>query len=340
MKSNSMPFIGLAALLVAQTADATWTTSTVVSTGTVGVHPSISHQYAIGNGKMRVVYEQISGTTHTVMYTSRYIDTGAFLVPVAIATGSFPSVYSDDIGNVFVSYVSPTNASARFATKVSSGGNCGSGGWNCQEVLQNVDTAETAAGSDELFFRDGSVKGAVSEGATFDVFGIPVDPLHSYDRLSLAYFDSGEHALALADGADVSYFQGDDSVYNLQPIGTASSTVAFTDIDIDSSDVVRVIFNNQFRKLNSGTWSGGSYTSNAISGRASLTTLGASNPAIIYGNSGGLHQAYSPGIGWTQYNIDTSVSVQDVDAVAVGTNTAIVYFDATNSDLKYAWGAH
>jgi cell division septation protein DedD len=210
------------------------------------------------------------------------------------------SLALDSGGTPHISYWNWDTKQVRYALRVSSGGNCGGGQWDCETVAssQEGETALAIDGSDtpHLVY-SGSLDYAVKSDGSWAIESIP-----SY----VGQFSSLE--LDGSGNPSISYY---DSTHS----------------------------NLKYAEWNGGDWDVEWVATTGESGRYSSLELDAGgNPHISYSASGDLKYAIKNGGEWSYETVDSAGEVGSYNSLALdGDGDAhISYFDDTNDDLKYA----
>lgn len=339
--------------LAASSAQAGWTVSTIDTTvGYARISPYSTIGYghnASGVEVFHVAYQKrYSQSDIPLIYFTSKTGNGAWTTPVQVAVGRRPRMamggLTGDTPIIAYTHAAPGDQ-VGYAYPVTTGGNCGNAAqpFHCEIVTASSGASEVAVAPGSVLYDEGWTLFHAEQGAPWTGFDIH-SPIDSYDHPSMDFRANGADVMAFSSGSDAFFRTGGDQFYDMQDVGTASSPIVYTDIHVDSLDVIRVAFNNRLYTRNGVSWSGRTFTTQSVPHPASIATTSTGpftvNVAVAWGNSTGLHinGAPAPNLRPQTFDIDR-VSVGPVDAVGAGTNRyAIVYHDATNDALKLAVG--
>jgi hypothetical protein len=210
------------------------------------------------------------------------------------------SLALDSGGTPHISYWNSDTNEVRYAVRVSSGGNCGGGQWDCETVAssQKGETALAVDSSDTPHLAySGSLNYTVKSAGSWSI-----EPIPSY----VGQFSSLE--LDNSGNPSISYY---DSTHS----------------------------NLKYAEWNGGDWDVEWVATTGESGRYSSLELDVGgNPHISYSASGDLQYAIKNGGEWSYETVDSAGEVGSYNSLALdGDGDAnISYFDDTNDDLKYA----
>ncbi|GEM_PF-769676 len=211
------------------------------------------------------------------------------------------SLALDSGGTPHLSYWNSDTNEVRYALRVSSGGNCGGGKWDCETVASAEPRGETALaidGSDNPHLAySGSLNYAVKSAGSW-----AIEPIPSYvgQFSSLELDGSGNPSVSYYDAthSDLKYAAWNGDGWDVGWVATAGEAGRYNSLELDA---------------------GG-------------------NPHISYSASGDLKYAIRSGESWSYETVDSAGEVGGYNSLALdgSYNAHISYFDDTNDDLKYA----
>jgi hypothetical protein len=248
------------------------------------------HVGFVGDGGNGAWYAHKGGVAWDYEYIDAALDS-VFGTSLALDSGGTPHI----------SYWNSDTAEVRYAVRVSSGGNCGNGKWDCETVASAELGGETALamdGSDTFHLAyTGSLSYTIKSDGSWAIEPIPSYvgqfsslELDSSSNPSISYYD--------ATHSDLKYAEWAEGDWDIKWVETTGEAGRYSSLELDA---------------------GG-------------------NPHVSYSAGGDLKYATRNGGSWSSETVDSAGEVGSYNSLALdgSYNAHISYFDDTNDDLKYA----